>query len=120
MDFLNSISLIKLVIFVILIVIIFKVLLILVAYVIALLYVTISDFILSVQDWLYGKKIKKEESNNKEIAIKIIDEFEELLAKNNIKIPSQDREEIENEACIFGTEYYELEETIIDILENQK
>lgn len=64
-------------------------------------------------------KIKKEEANNKEIAIKIIDEFEELLAKNDIKIPSKDREGAEDEACIYGTEYYELEDSIIDILNNQ-
>jgi len=50
------------------------------------------------------------------IAIEILDEFEAMLDRNGIMIPSEDREGREEEACIYGTEYYELEEVITDIL----
>lgn len=40
------------------------------------------------------------------VAIEIMDEFEELL----------DREGRKEEACIYGTEYYELEDVVTDIL----
>ncbi len=50
------------------------------------------------------------------LAIEILDEFEELLEGHGIKIPSADREGREEEACIYGSEYYELEDTIADIL----
>ena len=50
------------------------------------------------------------------IAIDIIDEFEELLDRHGIKLPSADREGKEKEACIYGSEYYELEDEITDIL----
>lgn len=55
-------------------------------------------------------------SRNKQLAIDIISEFENLLYSNNIKIPSDDREGDEEEACIYGTEYYELEDRIVEIL----
>jgi hypothetical protein len=50
------------------------------------------------------------------VAIEILDEFEELLDRKGIMIPSEDREGREEEACIYGTEYYELEDVITDIL----
>ena len=50
------------------------------------------------------------------IAIEILDEFEELLGEKGIVIPSDDREGREEEACLYGTEYYRLEDTITDIL----
>jgi len=54
------------------------------------------------------------------IAIEILDEFEELLAEKGIKIPSDDREtDNENEACLYGTEYYNLEDGITDILKQE-
>ena len=43
-------------------------------------------------------------------------DFEELLAEHNIMIPSADREGREEEACIYGDAYYELEEGITEIL----
>ena len=52
----------------------------------------------------------------REIAIQILDEFEELLARSEVMIPSSDREGRAEEACLYGTEYYELEDTIADIL----
>jgi len=50
------------------------------------------------------------------VAIEIMDEFEELLGRKGIMIPSEDREGRKEEACIYGTEYYELEDVITDIL----
>ena len=55
--------------------------------------------------------------NNRKIAIKIIEKFEELLEKNNIKIPSKERSNNEEEASIYGKNYYELEDKIVEILE---
>ena len=52
------------------------------------------------------------------LAIKIIKEFEELLNKNDIKIPDKFREGDEDEACIYGETYYKLEDKIKEILIN--
>ena len=52
----------------------------------------------------------------RELAFAIICDFEELLAEHDIMIPSADREGREEEACIYGTEYYLLEDAITDIL----
>lgn len=60
------------------------------------------------------KKHKMETEREK--AIEIIMEFEELLESHNIKIPSNDREGEEGEACIFGTDYYTLEDKITSII----
>ena len=57
---------------------------------------------------------------NREIAIKILDKFENFLEENNIVIPSEEREENEDESCIYGTKYYDLEDSIIDILNTKK
>jgi hypothetical protein len=54
----------------------------------------------------------------REIAIKIIDEFEELLEAKNITIPSEDREGNVEEARIYGSPYYMLEERITSIVKN--
>lgn len=62
---------------------------------------------------------KKKRIDNREKAIKIIEQFENLLSKKNIKIPSEDREDNEDETCIYGTEYYELEDAIVEILDNK-
>ena len=58
----------------------------------------------------------------REIAIEILDEFEELLGRKEIKIPSDDREpdgENPDEACLYGSEYYELEDIITDVLKRE-
>lgn len=57
---------------------------------------------------------------NRKLANNIIDKFEELLQKHNIKLPSDERTGEETEACIFGKEYYELEDIITEILDNRK
>jgi len=56
------------------------------------------------------------EEEARELAFAIIGEFEELLERHNIKIPSEDREGREEEACIYGDAYYELEDAIVEIL----
>ena len=50
------------------------------------------------------------------IAIDILEEFEDLLDEKGIVIPSSDREGQKEEACLYGTEYYRLEDTITDML----
>ncbi len=55
----------------------------------------------------------------RQLAIGILDEFEELLAEKNVMIPSDDREGREEEACLYGTEYYELEDAIVGILASE-
>lgn len=49
-------------------------------------------------------------------AFKIIELFEGLLDRKGITIPSQDRQGDEEEARIYGAEYYELEDGIIEVL----
>lgn len=52
----------------------------------------------------------------REFAIAIVDLFEELLDEKNIDIPSDDREGNDDEARIYGTEYYELEDAVYELL----
>jgi len=49
-------------------------------------------------------------------ATKILDLFEDLLHQKGIKIPSDDREGRPEEACIYGTEYYDLEDAIAEVI----
>ena len=50
------------------------------------------------------------------VANRIVDEFEELLAEKGIMVPSNDREGGKEEACLYGSEYYSLEDAVTDIL----
>ena len=50
------------------------------------------------------------------IAIACINPFEDLLGDKDIKIPSDDREGNKEEACLFGSEYYLVEDKITEIL----
>lgn len=52
------------------------------------------------------------------IAILILNAFEDVLAEHDIKIPDVEREGEEDEACIYGSTYYELEDKITEILCN--
>ena len=54
---------------------------------------------------------------SRETAIVILAEFEELLAKKGIKIPSEDRTGEKEEACLYGVEYYTIEDRITEIFE---
>lgn len=55
---------------------------------------------------------------NRKIAGKIIDEFEKLLKEHEMKIPNEERCCNEDEACIYGKDYYDLEDKITEILDN--
>lgn len=56
------------------------------------------------------------EENAREAANRVFREFEELLAAKNVTIPSGDREGREEETCLYGTEYYDLEDAVAEIL----
>ena len=50
------------------------------------------------------------------IAIMILDIFEGMLADKGIMIPDEDREGDEDEACLYGSTYYDLEDQITELL----
>ena len=50
------------------------------------------------------------------IAIMILNLFEDMLADKGIQIPDEDREGDEDEACLYGSTYYELEDQITELL----
>jgi len=52
----------------------------------------------------------------RELAIRFCDEFEELLDKKGIMIPSSDGDGDPDEGCLFGAEYYALEDAVVGIL----
>lgn len=87
---------------------------------ILLLIFGIVYLIINIKDWFINKKRKCKTEENREIAINIIEEFEKLLEKNYIKIPNESREDAKDESCIYGDDYYELEDTITEILNNRK
>lgn len=47
----------------------------------------------------------------------IVDLFEELLDKHGIYVPDEDREGGEEEACLYGTTYYNLVDQVKEILD---
>jgi hypothetical protein len=55
----------------------------------------------------------------RELAVEILDKFEELLDSKDITIPSSDREGSPDEARLYGSEYFALEDGITDILKRQ-
>ena len=60
-------------------------------------------------------------NKKRELAITIIDLFEELLEKHNITIPDVFREyDSDCEARIYGETYYNLEDQITELLETDK
>src|SRR5574344_1029394 len=62
--------------------------------------------------------VEKRNRDNREIACSIIDTFENLLDEKGIIIPSEDERESDEQkaTAIFGTEYYNLEDDIVNIL----
>ncbi|MFH1110744.1 MAG: hypothetical protein V1790_16340 [Planctomycetota bacterium] len=52
----------------------------------------------------------------RELAILVCDQFEDLLDEKNIMVDSADREGREEEACLYGSEYYAIEDGVVDIL----
>lgn len=55
-------------------------------------------------------------NKKREIAIAILDEFEELLDYHQIEIPDEDREGGAIEGRLYGKTYYNLEDKIVEIL----
>jgi hypothetical protein len=55
----------------------------------------------------------------REIAIRILEVFEDFLDDKGITIPSKDREGNPEEARIYGTEYYDLEDSITEIIKEE-
>lgn len=53
---------------------------------------------------------------SKNVAIAILDIFEDMLSEKDIMIPDEDREGNESECCLYGTTYYDLEDQIVEIL----
>lgn len=54
----------------------------------------------------------------RETAIRILDKVEELFNRKGVRVPSEDRENEKGEACLFGREYYQLEDNITEILKD--
>ena len=60
-------------------------------------------------------------NKNRELATVILNEFEQLLNEKDITIPSDDREDIgEDAARLCGKEYYNLLDVIENILNKNK
>jgi len=55
----------------------------------------------------------------REIANKIVDEFEEFLAYKHIDIPNPDKADAENPAILYGADYYGLEDRVTDIINGE-
>lgn len=81
------------------------------------LCINLGDYIDDMRKAAQRKRRMQNDEINKEKAIEIINEFEKLLNMKDIKIPNRDREGNEDEACIYGRDYYKLEESIIEILD---
>ena len=56
----------------------------------------------------------------RELAANILDIFEDFLDRYNITIPSEDREGKPEEARLFGSEYYELEDELTSFFKKIK
>ena len=65
-------------------------------------------------NWIY----KSKSDLISDITFDIIQVFENVLANHNIVIPDEDREGNEDEACIYGKTYYDIEEKIKNIINN--
>lgn len=53
---------------------------------------------------------------SEELSISILDMFENLLDEHGIMIPDEDRNGDEEEACLYGTTYANLESQISELL----
>lgn len=52
----------------------------------------------------------------RDIAIEILDIFENMLDEKGIMIPDEDRNGDEGEACLYGITYANLEDDIVALL----
>ena len=94
--------------------------LVFIAYFLIIFYVIIKSKVISGLDNREDERDTLRMQSNKELAADIIDEFEELLREKDIMLPNEDRENNEDEACIYGGDYYDLEDRIIELLNNRK
>ena len=60
--------------------------------------------------------MERTEIKTRPYAIAIVDLFEDLLSEHEIYIPDEDREGNEEEACLYGATYYDLEDAVTDLL----
>ena len=55
----------------------------------------------------------------KQLAADLIAPFENLLDEKGMRVPSDDREGNSDEGCIYGSEYYTLEDELTEILKER-
>lgn len=67
-------------------------------------------------EWLENEYEERQTINIRSFAADIVDVFEDLLKKHNIKIPNDDRLGEECEACIYGDDYYSAEDDVTEML----
>ena len=65
-------------------------------------------------------KTKKQTKTEQEFAAEILEIFEEKLEELNVTLPNSNREGKEDEARIFGSDYYDLEDKVAELLRNNK
>ena len=65
---------------------------------------------------MVSKKLIRNLGLTKAIAVTILDMFEEVLDKKGIQIPDDDRIGSEDEACLYGQTYADLEDVIYELL----
>ena len=63
-------------------------------------------------------EIENEMSKSRELAINILDMFEDILDEHGIKVPDEDRTGHEDEAALYGTTYADLEDKIVALIED--
>lgn len=80
------------------------------------LCINMGDYLNDNRIFKNKKRKNKRMSQNRELATEIIDEFEELLAKYDLKIPNKERQNSIEECCIYGTDYFYLEDTITELI----
>lgn len=56
--------------------------------------------------------------SNRDIACSIMDEFEGFLTERNIVIPNDNREDDETGASLYGEDYYNMEDMIVQLLDD--
>lgn len=79
----------------------------------------IIHLVIFIKNWVVNKRHKYRMNENRELAVKILDKFEEILAENDIKIPCNERQAEVKEASIYGTVYYDLEDYIVELLDSR-
>lgn len=60
------------------------------------------------------------EKEARNLAIYLLNEVEELLDEHNIEVPDADREGNKEEASLYGTTYYNLEDTFVRLIMTKK